>query len=85
VLFARYFSVFGSGIETLMAQVFLEKPQAVSRIIKLYRIDRERVPQPMRGYIMYPAGLGSYQLWQPCFVSTFFDDLPRPVAVNAKD
>ena len=85
MLLARYLSVFSCGIEALMAQVFLKKPQAIPRIVLLHRVDGEGIPEAVRADIMYFARLGVGQLWQTSPQGTFLDNLPGPVAIDAED
>ena len=50
--------VFGGGVEALMTQVVLQEPEAVSRIIYLYCVYGERIPQSVGADIVHPASFG---------------------------
>jgi hypothetical protein len=45
VFLTRHFPIFHGGGDTLVAEVLLEKPQAVSGVIQLYGVDSEGVPE----------------------------------------
>jgi len=51
MLIPRYLPVLGSGIEAGMTQVFLKKPQSVAGVVKLYRMYRKGISQPMRANV----------------------------------
>jgi len=43
------------------------------------------ITQPVWTDIVDSTGFRIYQRWQTCFFGTFFDDLPSPVPINAKN
>jgi hypothetical protein len=53
VFLAGHLSVLSSGIEALMSQVLLEKPQAIPGIIDFYRIHREGIPELVGTNVVY--------------------------------
>jgi len=85
VLFARYLSVFSSGIEALMAKVLLKQSKPVSRVVKFYCVDRKSITQAVRTHIVDSSSLRIYQLRQFRFFGAATDNLPGTVAVNTKN
>jgi hypothetical protein len=85
MLLAGHFSVLCCGIEALVAQMFLKKPEAVSRIVELNGMDGKGGPQAGRANVVYPARLRVHQLWQPCSLGTLLHYLPCSMPVDAKD
>jgi hypothetical protein len=58
---ARYLSVLGCGVETLVPKVLLKKPEAISRVVEFYRMNGEGISQSMRAYIVHFPSLGINQ------------------------
>jgi hypothetical protein len=43
VFFTGYFAIFGRGIEASVTEVFLQKPESIPGIIKLYSVASESI------------------------------------------
>jgi len=79
-----YLPVLGGGIEASVSQVLLEKPQAISRIVKLHSVDSEAISQSVWAYVATLTSLRVYQLRQPRFLSTVPDYLPCSMTINTE-
>jgi len=62
VLFTSYFAIFGRGIEADVAEVFLQKPESIPGIVKLYGVAGKGIPQSVGTHPTPPAGLGINQV-----------------------
>ncbi len=78
MLFPGNLPVLCRGIEAGVPQVFLEKPEPVSRVVLLDGVDRKGVPKPVRAYAMHPTGLRVHQAAEDGPVSAVPDHPPGP-------
>lgn len=78
-------SISGCGVETGVAQVFLEHPQFIPSIISFDCHDSKGVSKSMRRNIVHSSRLGIDEFGQAGLFSALFDDLPGSVSVYAKN
>ena len=64
--------------------MLLKKSESIPRVIELYGMDGKGIPQPVWADVMDSACFRVYKLGQTCALSAGLDDLPCPVAVDAK-
>ncbi len=73
MLITRYLAISHGGSNTLVAKVFLQKPQTVTGTIKLYGMDSKGITQPVRADTSNSSCLTINQLVQSCPGGTVFD------------